>query len=268
MFTADLKSSVFHVVLANEPWHDKTNKLSVCPAKTQISLGIRPVWSESSLSAWRKLGPLATHWAHSEDSDQTGRMPRLIWVFAGRTPILLVLSRRGSNDYPMKMTQMYGCQTVKLPSLRTTTGSRKFAKPCKNVACDMVHWFTRGHTTNTYFRVRYIVLALKIIWAATWQNQQSECAPSEDSDQPGHPPSLIRVFAVRMKKALVLRYPLSAQRRLIRLRMPRLIWVFAGRTLTLLVLSCRGSFEPCQEKTCLLRDRIRLKPVRSATGAG
>ena len=31
----------------------------------------------------------------------------------------------------------------------------------------------------------------------TWQNQQSECAPSEDSDQPGHLPSLIRVFAVR-----------------------------------------------------------------------
>ena len=43
------------------------------------------------------------------------------------------------------------------------------------------------------------------------------CAPSEDSDQPGHPPSLIRVFAVRMKKALVLSYPLSAQLRLIRL---------------------------------------------------
>ena len=35
------------------------------------------------------------------------------------------------------------------------------------------------------------------IWAATWQKQQSECAPSEDSDQPGHQPSLIRVFAVR-----------------------------------------------------------------------
>ena len=40
------------------------------------------------------------------------------------------------------------------------------------------------------------------------------CAPSEDSDQPGHPPSLIRVFAVRMKKPWVLSYPLSAQRRL------------------------------------------------------
>ena len=40
------------------------------------------------------------------------------------------------------------------------------------------------------------------------------CAPSEDLDQPGHPPSLIRVFAVRMKNAWVLSYPLSAQRRL------------------------------------------------------
>ena len=45
-------------------------------------------------------------------------------------------------------------------------------------------------------------------WAASWQNQQSECAPSEDSDQPGHLPSLIRVFAVCMKKAW------SRQRRL------------------------------------------------------
>ena len=36
------------------------------------------------------------------------------------------------------------------------------------------------------------------------------CAPSADSDQPGHPPSLIRVFAVRMKKAWPLSYPLSA----------------------------------------------------------
>ena len=36
------------------------------------------------------------------------------------------------------------------------------------------------------------------IWAATWQNQESDCAPSDDSDQPGHLPSLIRVFAVHL----------------------------------------------------------------------
>ena len=74
----------------------KPTKWPVHPTKTQISPGIRPVWSESSLSAWRKLGSLATHWVHSKDSDQTRRMPRLIRVFAGRTVILLVLSCRAS----------------------------------------------------------------------------------------------------------------------------------------------------------------------------
>ena len=74
-----------------EPLMTKPAKWHVRPAKTQISLGICPIWSESSLSAWRKLGSLATHWAHSEDTDQTGRIPRLICVFAGGTIILLVV---------------------------------------------------------------------------------------------------------------------------------------------------------------------------------
>ena len=52
------------------------------------------------------------------------------------------------------------------------------------------------------------------MWAVAWQNQQNDCAPSEDSDQPRHPPSLIRVFAVRMKNAWVLSYPMSAHWRL------------------------------------------------------
>ena len=69
----------------SEPSHDKTNKMTMCLAKTQISLGIHPVWSEPSLCAqWIAKDPSFLH-ADSEDSDQTGRMPRLIWVFAGRT---------------------------------------------------------------------------------------------------------------------------------------------------------------------------------------
>ena len=56
----------------------KPTKWHMRPAKTQISLGIRPVWSESSLSAWRSIGSLATHKADSKDSDQTERMSRLI----------------------------------------------------------------------------------------------------------------------------------------------------------------------------------------------
>ena len=52
---------------------------------TQISLGIRPVWSESSLCAQRVAKDPSFLHADSENSYQTGRMPRLIWDFAGRT---------------------------------------------------------------------------------------------------------------------------------------------------------------------------------------
>ena len=97
MAAASTSSRKIEWCASSEPRHDKTNKVNVRPAKTQISLGIRPVWSESSLSAWRKLGSLATYRAHSEDSCQTGRMHRLIWVFAGRTVTLLFLSCRGSS---------------------------------------------------------------------------------------------------------------------------------------------------------------------------
>ena len=61
----------------NDPPHDKTNKMTVRPAKTQSD--------KSSLCAqWVAKDPCFLH-ADSEDSDQTGRMPRLICVFAGRT---------------------------------------------------------------------------------------------------------------------------------------------------------------------------------------
>ena len=48
---------------AYEPRHDKTNKTSVRPANTQISLGIRPVWSVFAVrmkKAWVLSYPLST----------------------------------------------------------------------------------------------------------------------------------------------------------------------------------------------------------------
>ena len=124
----------------------KPTKWHVRPGKIQISLGILSFWSESSLSAWRKLRSLATHWAHSEDSDRTGHIPRLIWVFAGRTVILLVLSWGRSNRYYLSLFSL-------------------------------THGLCRFNVT-------------------IWQNQPNDCMPCKDSDQPVHPPSLIRVFAV------------------------------------------------------------------------
>ena len=70
---------------SSEPRHDKTNKTNLRPAKTQISLGIRPVWSVFAvrikkvgvlsypLSAQRRLwsdwadaqADLSLRWAHT-----------------------------------------------------------------------------------------------------------------------------------------------------------------------------------------------------------
>ena len=57
----------------------------LCTSEDSDQPGHPPKSDQSSLSAWRKLGSFATHWAHSKDSDQTVRMPRLIWVFAGHS---------------------------------------------------------------------------------------------------------------------------------------------------------------------------------------
>ena len=54
-----------------EPRYDKTNNVAVRPAKTQISLGIHPVWSESSLCAQMVAKDPSFLHADSKDSDQT-----------------------------------------------------------------------------------------------------------------------------------------------------------------------------------------------------
>ena len=90
--SGNFSRNYYQIPTLPEPSHDKTNKMTVRPAKTQISLGIRPVWSEfrpvwseSSLCPQRVAKDPSFLHADSEDSDQTGRMPKLIWVFARRT---------------------------------------------------------------------------------------------------------------------------------------------------------------------------------------
>ena len=82
--------------------------MTVRPAKTQISLGIRLIWSESPLCAhWVAKDPSFRHAVAFvmrtaktliEWADHTGWMPRLIWVCAVRTVTLLILSFRGSSS--------------------------------------------------------------------------------------------------------------------------------------------------------------------------
>ena len=67
-----------HLMTKPKKWH-------VHPARTQISMGIRPVYSESSLCTQREAKDPSFLHADSKDSDQTEQTPRLIWDFAGCT---------------------------------------------------------------------------------------------------------------------------------------------------------------------------------------
>ena len=76
-----------------------------------------------------------------------------------------------------------------------------------HVSLAFTHYSILPYHTLPYPILNYFTLSLlKLDRNDSWQNRleplhdktnKMACAPSEDSDQPGHPPSLIRVFAVR-----------------------------------------------------------------------
>ena len=70
---------VFSWCGSDDPPHDKTNKMTVRPAKTQISLCICPVWSESSVCAqWVSKDPSFLHADSKDWSDWAD--PSLHWA--------------------------------------------------------------------------------------------------------------------------------------------------------------------------------------------
>ena len=94
-----------------DPPHDKTNKMTVRPAKTQIRLGIRPVWSHSSL---------CVKWVAKDPSFPSG-CPDWSESSLGAHASLLVLSWGGpyfitilfANTNPL-LNGMFVSQTLKL----------------------------------------------------------------------------------------------------------------------------------------------------------
>ena len=78
----------------------------------------------------------------------------------------------------------------------------------KRVTCNYNH--CNDYTTLYLEHDAYIskIMSQLMTKPTKWHNRAAK------ADQPGHLPSLIRVFAVRMKKIWVLIYQLSAQQRL------------------------------------------------------
>ena len=189
---------------------------------------IRVVWSESSLSIWRNLGPLATHWAHSEDSDQpghhsdqTGRMPRLIWVFAGRTVTVgFVMSRliwkNSRRESTTVLTYQVLWQEVSHPHNRdcydqdivrqdvaySETGKKVYY--CKKSVKITVLFCSISLSLNTL--ITECAFCLILIHGPRQANLVLIAyASSEGSGEPAHPRSLARTSAARSYKQWVKR---------------------------------------------------------------
>ena len=94
-------------------------------------------------------------------------------------------------------------------------------EPCKNLRMTR-KWYILQNVRNHIFsrqtlnrKLHYLTANILLGWSALSYEPPHDnankvaYAPSEDSDQPGHPPSLIRVFAVRLKHHWVLSYPIK-----------------------------------------------------------
>ena len=185
----------------------KPTQWYVRPAKTQISLGLCPVWSESSLcTQWVAKDPRCHH--GTVKTDQIGRMPWLIWVFPGRTDHLI--------GFVMLWLKCAYAATQICGSLSEASSNSLYCvSEQQRVSIDYVNAQAclrlAGSLCGKYpFHMdRPINNGITITDPPHDKTNKVACAPREDSDQPGHPPSLIRVFAVCLKKHWALSYPLS-----------------------------------------------------------
>ena len=138
----------------------KPTKWHVRPAKTPISLGIRTVWSESSLCAQWVAKDLSFLHADSEDSDQTGWMPRLIWIFTGRTCHFYTLPHkkwRGIMLYPAKILSVCPSVSTSLPDSNLSSFWPIFFKLCMDIDI-RGEWFGIANGLNLFINNRVMAL--------------------------------------------------------------------------------------------------------------
>ena len=136
-------------------------------------------------------------------TDQTGWMPRLSQVFAGRTAILLVLSCHGSFHCFFWTSQHYNGHSLFFNIYRTVAKKNTKAMKINNLSVSSL---------LPYFVISFFEMCIcppmllnsscvSLIWLDDETENKDElendqinkktCAPREDSDQPGHLPSLI-----------------------------------------------------------------------------
>ena len=146
----------------------KPTKWPVHSTKTQISLGICPIWLECSLSAWRNIAPLTTYWAHSKDSDHTGRMPMLICLCWAHI-FLLVLSCGGSYHLSVLKLCKF-CLNHRL-SVRHVTFNMDADQPAyPHSLISICYLLPRQYHSSSFYTPNFKPLASLCNWAGCFES--------------------------------------------------------------------------------------------------
>ena len=154
---------------------------------------LRSAWAstqldQSSLSTWRNSQSSTIHKKHSKGYDQTGQMPRLIWVFAGCTGFFLFCCAAAQIGCFLHIKIYISLALWDEWVLYIFEISHNI-----HVQMHIMHM----QTVNVQVRLQiHVVLSESSFALQHDKTNKMTFAPSEDSDQPGHPSSLIRVFAM------------------------------------------------------------------------
>ena len=156
-----------------EPPHDKTNRISCAPSKDSDQSGHPPSLFRAFAVSMKKAVSLATYWAHSIGSDQTGRL----WVFAGRTVILLVLSLGSSYVYgPVRLCWLWAHQRFIKMELTGFKASREIYMVLFDLRKLILQTGMRSHPVrlDVWFLVGPIIY-FHTLWVRTAKGLASLC---------------------------------------------------------------------------------------------
>ena len=146
---------------------------TVRPAKTQISLGIRPVWSESSLSAWRELawvlsyplsakGRLWPDWADAQAdlSLRWAHMP-LYWFCHEMAQMWSNNENRAWSFFSLSLSLFFRLLTTCLQFIATNSSNCIYSGTLKTPP-------TRNTPDSSYTWILFIIFAEYVTTAAAY----------------------------------------------------------------------------------------------------
>ena len=146
---------------------------------------LRSAWASTKCAQWVAKDPSFLH-ADSEDSDQTGRMPGLMWVFAGRTchffgfvmRRLICLSE--SHCWCLYLSPhflMIMCLSLRFPYIRNFRCS--FSQYVRPARLKFVYTYTMGRWI-IYSRIWLLKSTRHFIWLLVFLLTVRELAQSID----------------------------------------------------------------------------------------